>query len=254
MKYEDRITVLAPEGIELDYELAGLGSRFIADFIDLVLRLVVLVALIGLLKLLGIGSTGLLIALAIGTFLALFAYDIAFEVWAAGRTPGKRWNGLRVLRDSGGPVSFGPSAVRNVMRIIDIWATLFIAGITSILLTRRNQRLGDLAAGTIVVRERGGAQAALPGRASGLAASQSAGVSAFAAPPAAAGGLDVTAITAAEAAAISDFLARREQLTPEARTRVSRTLAGSLQDRVGGLSAGVEPERLLELILAAKRQ
>ncbi len=241
MKYEDRITVLAPEGLELEYALAGLGSRFIADLIDVILRLIVLGALIGLLALLKLGTAINVIALALGTLMALFGYDIAFEVWAAGRTPGKRWNGLRVLRTGGGPVSFGTSAVRNLMRIIDIWATLCVAGATSILLTRRNQRLGDLAAGTIVVRE---------ARQGALARSAAAPD-----PSPTTAGVDVTGITAAEVAAIRDFLARREQLDGDARVRVARALAGRLSDRVGGVPAGSVPdERLLELILAAKRQ
>jgi len=153
VEYEDRITISAPEGIELEYTLAGLGSRFMAAFVDTVLRIVVLAAVIGLLAALGAGQTLLGLALIVGLFLALFAYDVAFEVWAAGRTPGKRWNGLRVLMATGQPVSVAPSAVRNLMRIVDVWGTALIAGVVSVLVTKRNQRLGDLAAGTIVVRE-----------------------------------------------------------------------------------------------------
>ena len=117
-----------PRGIELDYTLAGLGSRFIAASVDAVIRIAVLAALLGVMAALGAGSTLLLIVLIVGSFLALFAYDVAFEVWAGGRTPGKRWSGLRVLMANGQPVSFAPSAVRNLMRIIDEWATALIAG------------------------------------------------------------------------------------------------------------------------------
>lgn len=239
MQYEDRITISAPEGIELEYALAGLGSRFLAAVLDTVIRVVVLGAVVGVLAALGFRGTPLLIVLIVGSFLALFAYDIAFEVWAGGRTPGKRSNGLRVLMASGQPVSFAASAVRNLMRIVDEWATALIPGTVSILLTRRNQRLGDLAAGTIVVRERR-AKLGPP------AVSDSA-------PHELAPGVDVTAVTSAELAAVRDFLARRDKLTPEARVRVSRALADSLGPRVGGLPPGnVAPERLLETIAAAK--
>jgi len=237
VEYEDRITISAPEGIELEYTLAGLGSRFMAAFVDTVLRIVVLAAVIGLLAALGAGQTLLGLALIVGLFLALFAYDVAFEVWAAGRTPGKRWNGLRVLMATGQPVSVAPSAVRNLMRIVDVWGTALIAGVVSVLVTKRNQRLGDLAAGTIVVRER---------RDQGVMASLST-------PFAAQTGIDVTAVSAAELAAIRDFLARRDRLTAVSRARVSRVLADGIAPRVGGLApGGVPPEELLEMVLAAK--
>jgi uncharacterized RDD family membrane protein YckC len=239
VQYEDRITISAPEGIELDYALAGLGSRFLAAAVDTLIRVVVLGAVIGVLAALGVGGTLLLVVLIVGSFLALFAYDIVFEVWAGGRTPGKRWNGLRVLMASGQPVSFAASAVRNVMRIVDEWATALIPGTVSILVTRRNQRLGDLAGGTIVVRERR-AKLAVP-------------VVSEAESPELSPGVDVTAVTSAELAAVRDFLARRDKLTAEARVRVSRALADSLSARVGGLPpGGLQPEHLLETIAAAK--
>lgn len=237
MEYEDRITIWAPEGIELDYALAGLGSRFIAAAVDTVIRIAVLAAVLGVLSALGAGSTLLLIVLMIGSFLALFAYDVAFEVWAGGRTPGKRWSGMRVLMATGQPVSFAPSAVRNLMRIVDEWATALVPGTVSILLTKRNQRLGDLAAGTIVVRERrAGTGAVSPGELRNLY-------------PA----LDVTAVSAAELAAIRDFLARRDKLTPESRTRVAGVLAERIAAKVGGVTDGhLAPEQLLETVAAAK--
>ncbi|HUO73720.1 MAG TPA: RDD family protein [Solirubrobacteraceae bacterium] len=237
MEYEDRITIWAPEGIELDYTLAGLGSRFIAASVDTVIRIAVLGALIGVLAALGASPTALLIVLIVGTFLALFAYDVAFEVWAGGRTPGKRWSGLRVLMTSGQPVSFAPSAVRNLMRIVDEWATAFIPGTISILVTKRCQRLGDLAAGTIVIRERGAGTPA-------LATAELRNLRPE---------LDVTAVSASELAAIRDFLSRREKLTAESRARVAGVLAERVAGKVGGLTEGqLSPEQLLETVAAAK--
>jgi uncharacterized RDD family membrane protein YckC len=245
MEYEDQITISAPEGIELRYTLAGLGSRFIAELLDFILRLLVLIALGVLLRVAGASRALTLVVLVVALFLALFGYDIAFEVWGGGRTPGKRWNGLRVLMASGRPVSFAPSAVRNLLRIIDMWATVLVAGIVSILVTGRNQRLGDLAAGTIVVREPRGRGASL----FGADAASASPVAPAPTPP----GLDATAVSASEVAAIRDFLARREELLPEARARVSQALADSLRGKVGGVPAGgLPPEELLELIAAAK--
>jgi uncharacterized RDD family membrane protein YckC len=239
VEYEDRITIWAPEGIELEYTLAGLGSRFLAAAVDVLLCVVVLGALIGLLAALGASRVLLLITLIVGGFLALFAYWIVFEVWAAGRTPGKRLSGLRVLMASGQPVTFAPSAVRNVMRIVDIYATAAVVGIVSIASSKRDQRLGDLAASTIVVRER---------------RDRDRGVIAMGTEPATAQAVvDVTAVTAAELAAIRDFLGRRERLTTESRARVSRALADSIETKVGGLPPGsMSAEDLLETVVAAK--
>ncbi len=236
MEYEDAITIPTPEGLELQYPLAGGGSRFAAELIDVLLRLVALGVLFGVLAALGAGS-GATIVLIVASFLAWFAYDIVFEVWGAGRTPAKRWSGLRVVMAGGQPVGVGSSAVRTLLRLIDQWLTLGIVGMVAIQSTSRNQRLGDLAAGTIVVRERTSPAAQSPP---------------VELPPALAD-VDITAITAPELAAVQDFLARRDSLTKDARPRVAQALSERLADKVGGLPpGGLPPERLLETIVAAK--
>ncbi len=93
MEFEDRLVISTPEGVDLDLRLAGLGSRFVAAVLDVLLRVVVLAAL-GLVLLAGPLSVddlaaGLGLALfAVGLFLLLFGYDVLFEVLASGRTPG----------------------------------------------------------------------------------------------------------------------------------------------------------------------
>ena len=137
----------------------------------------------------------------------------------------------------GQPVGLGSSAVRTILRLIDEWLTLGIVGMVAIQFTSRNQRLGDLAAGTIVVRERTSAVVQPDNLALRSVPAD----------------VDVTAITADELAAVRDFLARRKSLTADARSRVARALADRLADRVGGLPpGGLPPERLLETIVAAK--
>jgi uncharacterized RDD family membrane protein YckC len=235
VEYEDTITIPTPEGIELEYTLAGVGSRFVAELVDVLLRLVALGILLVLIAVIGGGPWAVVVA-SIASFTAWFLYDVAFEVWGAGRTPGKRWSGLRVVMAGGQPIGLGSSAVRTLLRIVDQWGTLAIAGTISILATRRNQRLGDLAAGTIVIRERRAAVSEPPTTAATTAA-----------------GVDVTAVSPAELAAIRDFLARRDSLHGNARSRVAQALADRLSDKVGGLPpGGMSPERLLETIAAAK--
>jgi uncharacterized RDD family membrane protein YckC len=201
-----------------------------------VLRVVVLGALTALGYAIG-GSVGAGLVLLFGIFGALFMYDVAFEVWGGGQTPAKRWNGLRVVMDGGQPIGFAASAVRNLLRLIDVWLTFGIVGMVSIFVTERNQRLGDLAAGTIVVRE---------------PREQLRHEPAIEFHPLAAG-IDVTSVSAAELAAIRDFLGRREGLRPEARARVSKSLVERLGPKVGGLPPGeYAPEQILETIAAAK--
>jgi uncharacterized RDD family membrane protein YckC len=244
--YEDRITIATPEGVDLQLTLAGIGSRFTAALVDLAIQLA-LVGSFWLLFFLALDSFGGggfgAAAFGLLSFLLFAGYDIVFEVYAAGRTPGKRMNGLRVVRSDGSPVGFLTSAVRNVLRLIDILPSFYIAGIVSILATARNQRLGDLAAGTLVIRERLAAgsrrwrpeEVGSPGRGPGWSA------------------WDVSGITRDEVVAVRRFLDRRYELTPEARTRLGEELAAALRPRVAGVQESVDGESFLEQLVAAKR-
>ncbi len=153
MELDDRVTIATPEGIELQLQLAGLGSRFIAGLTDLIIQIVLLVAL-ALVTGAFSGGEGLNATVyVIGAFLILFFYPIVFEMLTRGRTPGKRLTHLRVVRDTGAPDDLPASAIRSVMRIIDGPLLLYLPTVISILVTARNQRPGDLAAGTLVIRE-----------------------------------------------------------------------------------------------------
>jgi uncharacterized RDD family membrane protein YckC len=234
VQYEDRLTIATPEGVELELTLAGLGSRFVAGIADQVLKLL----LIGLLALLLLGAEDVGAAVFVpAVALVLFGYDVLFELLWRGRTPGKRWAGLRVVRGGGAPVDARSSAVRNLLRLVDGWPLVYLPTIVSILVTRRNQRLGDLAADTVVVRERHVAVAQGP-------------------PPAAGAGVpapawDVSAVGPEDLAALRGFLARRGDLDPAARDRVARGLDAALRPKVGGADEP-HPERFLEGVAAAK--
>ena len=245
MFYEDRISVATPEGVTLEVTLAGVGSRFAAGLIDQLLRLAVLLALVFLVGLLGDrGDTsgGLLLALLlVALFLVQFAYDVLFETLAAGRTPGKRWTGLRVVRAGGVPVGFVASALRNILRIVDALPGFYLVGMLCVLFTRNNQRLGDLAAGTIVVRERK-QRIALPQPlvpAPGPVDDD-------------AGLYDVSAVSADDVATVRRFLERRETLAPAARDRLAFEMATRLGPKVVGPPRQWQPEAFLEYLVAAK--
>jgi uncharacterized RDD family membrane protein YckC len=237
MEYEDTRSIATPEGVELELRLAGLGSRFSAGLIDFTIK-AVLVTAVALLAALLTGGTAAAVALTVGIFFAMVVFDILFEVRAGGRTPGKRVLGLRVVQSDGAPVGLRASAVRNLLRLVEGLPLSYLPAITCILLTRSNQRLGDLAAGTVVVRE-----------AAGAAGPSFAGVR-----PASAhlSGWDVSAVTAEELAAVRSFLGRRDGFEPAAREALARRLAERLAPRVGGAPPGQPPERFLEDLAEAK--
>lgn len=226
-----------PEGVTIELTLAGIGSRFTAGIVDTALQAVIVLAIE-----FSVALTGNVVVFAAGTllaFVAFFAYDIAFETKASGRTPGKRLAGLRVVKADGRPVDFRASTVRNLLRVIDILPSAYLVAIVTVFLTKKNQRLGDLAAGTLVMRETKGEAATVPFR---PAATLPEDVAHW----------DVSALTAADVAAVRQFLERRHGLTPGARQRLAQTLATRLHAAVVGPPAEVAPEWFLEQLLAVK--
>jgi uncharacterized RDD family membrane protein YckC len=250
VEYADRVEIATPEGVNLEVELGGLGSRFIAEAIDYVLKGIVIGALAILLYAIGSGVAAAIFLVLV--FAIWFGYDVLFEVLAGGRTPGKRACGLRVVRTGGQPVGFRTSAIRNLFRVVDGPATSYVVGIVAILASKRNQRLGDMAAGTLVVREP--AQPRRSRRARGRAEAVPA------APPApwtrpdpgAAVQWDVSAISQEEFATVRQFLERRWSLESDARQRLAWQLAEGLRPKVAGAPADLSGERLLERLAEAK--
>src|SRR5206468_2607649 len=155
-------------------------------------------------------------------------------VLASGRTPGKMMNGLRVVRDRGQPVDVMAAVIRNALRIVDFLPAAYLTGIASILATKKNQRLGDLAAATLVVRERRG------GRARRGAPRASAVIAAPSVPDHL---LDVSAITPEELTAVRSYLARRPGLETGVRQNLAHTLAERLRPKVGGVTEDLRGER-----------
>jgi len=158
-------SLLSPEKIYLDLDLAGVGSRFAAFLIDSIFIELLLIFLlifgIGLAvisvalihKLEDIAYPWLLAAAILLLSLVLFGYFIFFETIWSGQTPGKRLLKLRAVQDNGSPVTFLNVLIRNLLRIVDALPFAYAIGIIAILIGKKNQRLGDLVAGTVVIRE-----------------------------------------------------------------------------------------------------
>jgi uncharacterized RDD family membrane protein YckC len=241
-------TVLTPERVRLQYDIAGIGSRSAAAIVDVVIQVVAwLLLLFAFFAGLGaLGSAdvlsendvlvGVLVAVVIlVSFFILWGYYLVFEIAWSGQTPGKRLLGLRVIRENGYPLRAGDAVVRNLIRIVDGPPVMSALGLLVMLLNQRSRRLGDYAAGTVVVRE--GARRTL------------AVAMAEAAPS-----VDRTlpSLLTEDATLLRDFLVRRAALRPAPRADIARRLADVLARRYGldGLRGeGATDEQFLERLV-----
>jgi uncharacterized RDD family membrane protein YckC len=165
---DEQLTISTPEQVAFHYEMAGIGSRFVASLLDhLILGVALLLVYCAASSLFGAGvvlsgpsgengTAGLYAILAviiIVEFLIFWGYFVLFELVWHGQTPGKRAGKLRVIRRDGQPVHAGEVLVRNLLRIVDFLPGFYGIGLVTMFIDKDARRLGDLAAGTIVVRE-----------------------------------------------------------------------------------------------------
>jgi uncharacterized RDD family membrane protein YckC len=162
---DDTLVIETPERVPLHFALASIGNRFIACAIDHTIQIIVLMAMvITFLIISNAADFGARLAnapkwvialLVIIQFIIINGYFAIFEWLWSGQTPGKRWLKLRVIREDGLPISFFEAMIRNLIRVIDfIVPPFYSVGLVSVFATERDQRVGDLVAGTVVVRER----------------------------------------------------------------------------------------------------
>jgi uncharacterized RDD family membrane protein YckC len=161
MSSDDKLIIETPEQTVLEFSLAGIGSRSLAMVIDTLLQiagLILLGVVAGLIAYAGffpqIGKQWVYAILIFFAFLLQFGYFAFFETIWNGRTPGKRWTRLRVIRDSGRPVGAQDAILRNLMRIVDALPSLYAIGIVTSLISPQNKRVGDYVAGTVVIHEK----------------------------------------------------------------------------------------------------
>ncbi|MBI3651671.1 MAG: RDD family protein [Acidobacteria bacterium] len=158
---DDELLIETPERVELHYILANIGNRFLAAAIDHLIQALLVVVLflgLGLIADWHFGATfnTWIAALAVLILFAIYwGYFVLFETFWSGQTPGKRIMKLRVVREDGRPIRFFEAFIRNLLRIIDILPPFSYAiGVTTIIFSPRSKRIGDLVAGTVVVKER----------------------------------------------------------------------------------------------------
>lgn len=238
--------IITPEAVVLEFETAGTASRVLSALIDFTIQFlaftIVVFATAYTASSTGTAGNWLVAAvLILAVFLIVLAYPTAMETLWNGRSVGMAAAGLRVVTVEGGPVRFRHAAIRTSVGVVELWALLGIPAVLSTILSRRNQRLGDMVAGTIVLRERTGLR-----RPTALG---------FAPPPGWEGyvaTLDVSGLTDDQYAAVRAFLHRCHDLTPAARWSLAVRLADATAVRIRHQPPpGVSPELFLHCVAAA---
>jgi len=232
------VEVETPEQVELAFELADLGSRFQALVADAVILGVLFLGLWAVSLWVSTfvdlpdlaGSVGVAV-LGMVVFVVQWGYFVYFEGFRRGRTPGKRWTGIRVVHDGGYPLTLRGAAIRNLVRIVDVQpGVTCVLGGAVMMLNARTKRLGDLAADTIVIRERTHTdlpEAALAGRAA----------------------TGLPRLDDARFKALDRFVARRGELTPAVQARLAIGVARAVgEDRMAEAPEGLsQVQKLVHL-------
>ena len=259
MRFFNRVTLQTPESVELEFTLAGIGNRAYALLID---YLVWGLLLIGFFITWAIFSSQLLeflenlvgtnrqlelwliaIQLLI-TFFIYVGYFVVFETLWQGQTPGKRFTKIRVICDDGKPIRLQQSTLRSLLRPID---DIFFLGVFFIVLGKREKRLGDLVAGTLVIQEE------QPVSSSNFPVSKEAEALATQLLMDA----DFSGMLPEDFAVIREYLQRRAAMIPAARAELSRQLAHQSKDVIAleKVPKGVTANQFLEAVyLAYQRQ
>ena len=159
----DKLIIDTPEQVHLEFVLADIGSRFMAVFADTMIQILLFVVLAiidetamggAIFSRLAGYQLWIKAALIFLNFCIFWGYYAAFEALWNGQTPGKRWAGIRVIKETGRPINAFEAIARNLIRIIDLLPGVYAVGIVTMLLNSKNRRLGDFVAGTLVVHDK----------------------------------------------------------------------------------------------------
>ena len=231
------------EAVALDLRPAALPSRLLARLLDGLIQFGALLVLSGLATAVSVDVSDaagqaltLLVVVAV-----LLVYPVTFETLMRGRTPGKAAMGLRVVRDDGGPIGFRQALVRGLANLAEGPATFFLPAVLVSLLNAQSKRVGDLLAGTVVLRERvsvrGGPMAVMPHQLAEWAS-----------------GLDLAPLSDDLAVSVRQFIARSDSLTHAAREDLGARLVAAVTAAVGPPPPGAPGWAVLHAVLAERRR
>ena len=231
---EETLDINTPENVAFGYQVAGIGSRFLATLVDTLiiffLQIVVMVAYSVIINILDAdpsssGSAWVAAIMGLVIFLFYWGYYVFFEMLWNGQTPGKRWTGLRVIRADGTPITLSESFIRNLTRLVDFLPAAYGVGIITMFIDKQSRRLGDLAAGTLVVHDRA------PITIQELSVKRAVNYGMQSLKPISIEGFPVERLTNDDLGLIEDFLSRRDQLTH--RETLAIQILNTLHTRLG---------------------
>jgi uncharacterized RDD family membrane protein YckC len=232
------------EAVALDLPPAGLGTRMVSGLIDVAATLLLLIAVAMTFMIASLQADEALGGVAwIGTLITVFlVFPTSMETLTHGKSLGKLALGMRTVRDDAGPVSFQQSFVRALVAVVEVYAFFGVPAFFCALMNSRGKRLGDLAAGTYVVRERVRLRLALPPRMPPRLATW-------------ARSADMASLPAGLVLAIRQYLGRLPTIDPESRVRIGVRLAEQVAPYVAPAPpAGTAPEDFLCAVLASRRE
>lgn len=233
---DETLNIQTPENVAFGYQVAGIGSRFLACIVDTILIVILQVIIQSILYLIfyalhinpfsGTKFSAWLAALfGLVAFLFYWGYYIFFEMLWNGQSPGKRWVGLRVIRTDGTPITLAESFIRNLVRVIDLMPVAYGVGIIAMFVDGKSRRLGDMAANTLVVQDRA------PISIQSLSVRQLVSMKQYGFSKISLEGFPVERLTNDELSLIEDFLQRRDQLTH--RETLAIQILNTLHSRLG---------------------
>jgi uncharacterized RDD family membrane protein YckC len=268
----DHLSIDTPEQVAIRFPLAGLGSRFLAILTDSAVQVAAYAVLILIFVLIATsapkttsgalshtGEKWLIAGLILIHFLMYWGYFALFETFWNGQTPGKKLLKIRVIQQSGRQITFFEAMTRNLLRIIDALPGFYLIGVIAMLSNHQHQRLGDLAAGTLVVHERQSDEPLWGG--TGTRSITTAAIEAhrpnpfFERPDEAMLPADAVArLNTEDLGLIDRFFSRILDMELDTRARIAERLAAQMSQKMGlPLPAETKPERLLEAIARQMR-
>jgi uncharacterized RDD family membrane protein YckC len=249
---DDELLIETPERVELHYVLANIGNRFLAAALDHIFQVLLMLALLLLVGAvsnwnfdIGLGTWAAAVAVLV-FFLIYWGYFVIFETLWNGQTPGKRIMKLRVVREDGRPIRFFEAFVRNLLRIAIDFMPLpsYAIGVASIIFSPRSKRIGDLVAGTVVVKERASEAPTLDDIIR-LSEAEERKLARTAPAPFKA---NTRLLSDRELQAVETFLNRRYELNEPNRAMLAARIAQGVAGKLGIPNLQISPETVLEEI------
>ncbi|HTW65976.1 MAG TPA: RDD family protein [Bryobacteraceae bacterium] len=249
----DKLTIETPEQMPLEFAVAGIGSRFLALAVDTLIQAGVGLAMLVILAVLGITGSAMgwkgerlwmTAAFGFAGFVLMFGYFAIFEIIWNGQTPGKRMVGIRVVKETGRPLTPSETIGRNLLRIVDQLPAFYAVGMLVALLNAKNKRLGDFIAGSVVVRETSMAEMRPIWQTEQSAVAHQAG----------AAQVSTATLSLEELALIDAFLHRRYDLDSDVRSGMAREIVTRLRPKIAAdAQARLSTESLLEALAYERR-